>query len=90
MPRRLSNLADVLRKRAQMKLKIRAMSSESKASAYIIGALPFTVFGLVWMINPRYMGGFFTDERLIVAGIGGMIWMGIGALIMAKMINFEI
>ena len=86
----LSNLADVLRKRAQMKLKIRAMSSESKASAYIIGALPFTVFGLVYMINPRYMGGFFTDERLIVAGIGGMIWMGIGALIMAKMINFEI
>ena len=86
----LSNLADVLRKRAQMKLKIRAMSSESKASAYIIGALPFTVFGLVWMINPRYMGGFFTDERLMVAGIGGMIWMGIGGLIMAKMINFEI
>jgi len=86
----LSNLADVLRKRAQMKLKIRAMSSESKASAYIIGALPFVVFGLVWMINPHYMQGFFTDQRLIVAGIGGMIWMGIGALIMAKMINFEI
>ena len=86
----LSNLADVLRKRAQMRLKIRAMSSESKASAYIVGALPFIVFGLVWMINPRYMGGFFTDERLIVAGIGGMVWMGIGAAIMAKMVNFEI
>src|SRR4051812_48515601 len=86
----LSNLADVLRKRAQMKLKIRAMSSESKASAYIVGSLPFVVFGLVWMINPHYMGGFFTDQRLMVAGIGGMIWMGIGALIMAKMINFEI
>jgi len=86
----LSNLADVLRKRAQMRLKIRAMSSESKASAYIVGSLPFIVFGLVWMINPRYMGGFFTDERLMVAGIGGMIWMGIGALIMAKMVNFEI
>jgi tight adherence protein B len=86
----LSNLADVLRKRAQMKLKIRAMSSESKASAYIIGSLPFVVFGLVWMINPGYMGGFFTDERLMVAGIGGLIWMGIGGAIMAKMINFEI
>ena len=86
----LSNLADVLRKRAQMKLKIRAMSSESKASAYIVGSLPFVVFGLVWMINPHYMGGFFTDQRLMVAGIGGMIWMGIGALIMAKMVNFEI
>ena len=86
----LSNLADVLRKRAQMKLKIRAMSSESKASAYIVGSLPFVVFTLVWMINPKYMAGFFTDQRLMVAGIGGMIWMGIGAAIMAKMVSFEI
>jgi tight adherence protein B len=86
----LSNLADVLRKRAQMKLKIRAMSSESKASAYIVGSLPFIVFGLVYMMNPTYMGHFFTDQRLIVAGIGGMVWMGIGGLIMAKMVNFEI
>jgi tight adherence protein B len=86
----LSNLADVLRKRAQMKLKIRAMSSESKASAYIVGSLPFVVFTMVWFINPKYMGGFFTDERLMVAGIGGLIWMSIGAFIMAKMVNFEI
>ncbi|HET9812351.1 MAG TPA: type II secretion system F family protein [Sphingomicrobium sp.] len=86
----LSNLADVLRKRAQMKLKIRAMSSESKASAYIVGSLPFVVFTLVWFINPKYMGDFFVDQRLIVAGIGGMIWMSIGGLIMAKMVNFEI
>ena len=86
----LSNLADVLRKRAQMKLKIRAMSSESKASAYIVGSLPFVVFTMVWFINPKYMGGFFTDERLMVAGIGGLIWMSIGAFIMAKMVSFEI
>ena len=86
----LSNLADVLRKRAQMKLKIRAMSSESKASAYIVGSLPFVVFTLVWMINPHYMGGFFSDQRLEVAGVGGLVWMGIGVLIMAKMVNFEI
>jgi tight adherence protein B len=80
----------VLRKRAQMKLKIRAMSSESKASAYIIGALPFIVFGLISYINPSYMGDFFVDERLIIAGLGGLVWMSIGALIMRKMINFEI
>ena len=42
------------------------------------------------MINPHYMGGFFTDPRLMVAGVGGMIWMAIGAFIMAKMVNFEI
>lgn len=86
----LSNLADVLRKRSQMKLKIRAMSSESKASAYIVGSLPFIVFTMVWWINPKYLGGFFTDERLIVTGLGGLVWMAIGAFIMAKMVSFEI
>ncbi len=86
----LSNLADVLRKRAQMKLKIRAMSSESKASAYIVGSLPFLVFFAILYINPDYMMTFFTDDRLIVAGLGGGVWMGIGVFIMAKMVNFEI
>ncbi|MDC8754067.1 type II secretion system F family protein [Erythrobacter sp. sf7] len=86
----LSNLADVLRKRGQMKLKIKAMSSESKASAYIVGSLPFIVFGLIYWVNPEYLGGFFSDDRLIVAGLGGLCWMGIGVAIMAKMVNFEI
>lgn len=86
----LSNLANVLRQRGQMKLKIRAMSSESKASAYIVGSLPIIVFGMVWFINPAYLGKFFTDQRLMVAGIGGAIWMGIGGFIMAKMVNFKI
>jgi tight adherence protein B len=36
------------------------------------------------------MSKFFTDQRLIIAGVGGLIWMGIGAFIMKQMINFEI
>src|SRR3546814_13606323 len=59
----LANLSDVLRKRSQMRLKIKAMSSESKASAYIVGSLPFIVFGMIWMINQPYMANFFTDPR---------------------------
>ncbi|PHQ61384.1 MAG: pilus assembly protein TadB [Sphingobium sp.] len=94
----LSNLATVLRQRAQMKLKIRAMSSESKASAYIIGALPFLVFGMICYINFNYMKPFFTPDpvglfglgTMQVVGIGGMCWMAIGAFIMAQMVNFEI
>jgi len=86
----LSNLSDVLRKRAQMKLKIKAMSSESKASAYIIGSLPFIVFLMIYWINPGYANDFFVDERLIITGLGGLVWMSIGAFIMSKMISFEI
>jgi len=86
----LSNLADVLRKRAQMKLKIKAMSSESKASAYIVGSLPFIVFSLIFWVNPHYLQGFFHEDRLIIAGLGGLTWMSLGAFIMAKMVSFEI
>jgi tight adherence protein B len=86
----LANLSDVLRKRSQMKLKIKAMSSESKASAWIVGSLPFIVFTLIWFINGTYMQKFFVDERLMIAGGGGLVWMGIGVFIMAKMVDFEI
>lgn len=92
----LVNLSEVLRKRAQMKLKIKAMSSEAKASAWIVGALPFCVFGLMYMMNPEYVSAFFPwagelyDERVMVAGLGGLVWMGIGVFMMAKMVNFEI
>lgn len=86
----LNNLGEVLRKRAQMKLKIRAMSSESKASAYIVGSLPFIVFTLVWMANQSYLMPFFEDPRLMIAGIGGAIWMSTGVFVMAKMVSFEI
>lgn len=94
----LANLANVLRQRAQMKLKIKAMSSESKASAYIIGALPFIVFGLISWINYDYMAPFYNGDPtgmlglslMQIIGLGGMCWMGIGVFIMAQMINFEI
>lgn len=86
----LANLAQVLRMRGQMKLKIRAMSSESKASAYIVGSLPFIVFGMIWGINDHYVQSFLVDPRLIVAGLGGLVWISLGAFIMAKMVSFEI
>lgn len=91
----LANLSEVLRKRAQMKLKIKAMSSEAKASAWIVGCLPFVVFVMVAMINPGYVAPFFPwsetyDQRVMVAGLGGLVWMGIGVGIMAKMVSFEI
>ncbi len=86
----LGNLGGVLRSRAAMMLKVKAMSSEGKASAMIVGALPFVVFSLIFYINPDYIGQFFVDDRLIATGLGALVWMGIGVGIMKKMINFEI
>lgn len=86
----LQNLSEILRKRRQMKLKIKALSSEAKASAYIIGALPFVMFFIILAINPDYMMTLFRDPRGIMMTIGGGIWMSIGFFVMWKMVRFEI
>ncbi len=86
----LSNLSDLLRRRRQMKLKIRAVSSEARASAYIIGSLPFVMGGVLYLINPGYVGELFADPRgHVMVGISVFL-MGLGGLIMFKMTQFEI
>jgi tight adherence protein B len=86
----LSNLSDILRKRQQLKLKIRAMSSEAKASAWIIGLLPIVMFGVLTLLNGEYMSAFLTNFKLQMITAGGLTWMGIGVYIMSQMINFEV
>ncbi|RVK39646.1 type II secretion system F family protein [Sinorhizobium meliloti] len=85
----LGNLSKVLRERKKMKGKIKAMSSEAKSSAGIIGALPFLVAGAVYFMSPDYMALLFTTMigKVVVVGCG--LWMGIGILVMRKMINFD-
>jgi tight adherence protein B len=86
----LDNLSDILRRRRQMKLKVRALSSEARASAYIIGSLPFVMFGILLMVNYGYVMELFTDRRgLMMVGVG-LTSMLIGVLVMAKMVRFEI
>jgi tight adherence protein B len=86
----LGNLSRVLRDRKKMRDKIKAMSSEAKASAGIIGALPFAVSFFVYLTSPDYITLLFTTPlgNMTLAACG--VWMGMGILVMRKMINFDI
>ncbi|WP_120496000.1 type II secretion system F family protein [Kiloniella sp. EL199] len=86
----LANLSDILRKRKQMQLKIKAMSSEAKASAYIIGSLPFIMFFLIYLMNPEYATVLLTDPRGQFALGLGLFSIALGCGIMYKMVKFEI
>jgi len=85
----LGNLANVLRERRKMREKIQAMSMEAKASAAIIGSLPFVVGGLVYLTSPNYIKILFvtTSGNLIL--VGGGLYMLLGILVMRQMINFD-
>jgi tight adherence protein B len=79
----LDNLAGILRKRKQLKLKVRALSSEARASAYIVGSLPFLMFAGLTFINPDYMTILFTDPRgnVVLGAAVGSLALGVGAMI---------
>lgn len=85
----LSNLSTVLRDRKKMKGKISAMSAEAKASAAIIGALPFLVAFLVYLTTPQYIMILFTDPTGHIILICAGLWMSMGIYIMKKMISFD-
>lgn len=86
----LMNLAGTIRARYRLKRKVQALSSEAKASAGIIGCLPFLVGGGLWGINPEYMDPLFNSFVGHMLLIGGGLWMGIGIFIMKAMINFKV
>jgi tight adherence protein B len=85
----LSNLSGVLRERKRLLGKIKAMSSEAKASAMIIGSLPPVVMALVWFSTPSYIDTLFTQRMGNLMLAGCVVWMSVGIFVMKKMIDFK-
>jgi tight adherence protein B len=85
----LNNLSKVLRDRKKMKAKIKAMSQEAKASAAIIGSLPFFIMGALTVLNPEYLNPLWNTNIGNILVVGSGLWMLTGVLIMRKMINFD-
>ena len=86
----LSNLSTVLRARRKLRLRIKAMSSEAKSSALIIGALPIILGLVLHFASPNYIGLMFTHGiGRAVLGVCA-VWMLIGVLVMRRMIDLRI
>lgn len=86
----LENLDSVLRRRRQMRLKVKALSSEARASAMIIGALPFLMMGVLSVADAGYLSVLFTDHLGNLLLAAGATSMTFGVAVMAKMVRFDI
>ncbi len=86
----LSNLAAVIRARFRLKRKVKALSSEAKASAAIIAALPVLVCCGLYLVNEPYISILFTLPKGKMLLGGAIFWMSCGILIMKQMINFKV
>jgi tight adherence protein B len=85
----LGNLSGVLRDRKRLQAKVRALSAEAKASAAVLGALPFVVMMLVYITTPSYIALLWSTKFGLILLMGAGFWMTCGILVMRKMINFK-
>lgn len=86
----ISNLSNVIRKRKQLRLKIRAMTSEGRATGWILGAIPILVFCALYTIAPTHLEPLFvtdTGNMLLAIAFGLIIT---AQVIVRKMVNVEI
>ncbi|HLO78059.1 MAG TPA: type II secretion system F family protein [Magnetospirillum sp.] len=86
----LSKLSDILRARKRMRDKVQALASEARTSAWIIGSLPVLVMLVLTVTAPKFVGILFhTSTGHVLLFVGGMT-MAVGAVVMAKMIHFDV
>jgi tight adherence protein B len=85
----LGNLSGVLRDRFRMSMKVKALSAEAQSSAMVLASLPPGVMLVVYGSSPEYISPLFDTSTGNLFILAGLVWMGIGVLVMRKMINFK-
>jgi tight adherence protein B len=83
----LANLAGVIRRRKEIRLKASALTAESRATAWVVGAVPFVMVGLMYLINPSLISLLFTDPRGKILLYIGMFLLASGFVVMRAMIK---
>ncbi len=86
----LAGLADVIRDRFRIFLRIQSVSAEGRFSARLVSGLPFLVAGAVMFLNPDYFLAVSDDPLFVPLFIAAFVWLMIGNFIMWRMVNFRV
>jgi tight adherence protein B len=86
----LENLSGVIRQRFKMRRKIRALAAEGRASALILSSLPIAIFLAIQFMVPSFYGSVWNESLTKIVLVLAGCWMGIGNLIMYRLVNFRI
>jgi tight adherence protein B len=86
----LRSLSTLLRNRSKLRLKVRALTSEGRASGVLLSALPFVLFLMVSFINPNYYGEL-KGTAVVMPAVGiSLSLLALGNLMIYRMVNFKI
>jgi tight adherence protein B len=85
----LDMVSDTVRQRQQFEKKVKALTAQGRMSAYVLIAMPFLMGLAIFALNPSYMSILFTSSIGKVMVAGSLVMMGIGAMIIKKIVSFK-
>ncbi|WP_137042493.1 type II secretion system F family protein [Pseudolabrys sp. FHR47] len=86
----LENLSGVIRQRFKMRRKVKALAAEGRASALILSSLPVLMFFVIQLMVPDFYASVWHQPMTKIGLAAAGFWMGVGNLIMFRMVNFRI
>ncbi|HEU5068773.1 MAG TPA: type II secretion system F family protein [Sphingomicrobium sp.] len=86
----LENLSRVIRERAGMMMKVRALSSEGRMTAIMLSALPVFAFTLLFLFNPKFYLDVADDPAFVPGFVVLLILYAIGFFSIRKMVDLKV
>lgn len=86
----LENLSKVIRERASMMMKVRALSSEGRMTAIMLTGLPIFAFTFLFIFNPAFYMEVADDPAFIPGFMGLMLLYAIGFISMRRMVDLKV
>lgn len=86
----LTNIAHTIRERIRIRGEVNALTGQARLSGWVLGLLPVAVGGLVYMMNPDYMGPMLTEPMGIAALVAAGISEVFGMLVIRKIADVKV
>ena len=86
----LENLSEVIRARASLFLKVRALSSEGRMTGWLLTALPVLAFVGMFLVNPEFYLSVAEERSFVLGFISLMVMYLIGFLMIRKLIDIKV
>jgi tight adherence protein B len=86
----LSRLSRLIRSRAMLRLKVRAISSEGRLSGIALTAMPFILFGVVTLLSPGYYRDVWGHPFMMPSLILGITLLLIGNFVIYRMVKLKV
>jgi len=85
----LENLSSMIRDRAMLRNKIRAISAEGRITAIIMAAFPFALYLMISSMVPTYFDPVWESGHGTTVVVSILVLMSFGLLILYKLVKFD-